>query len=104
LEEWQATIAYPWIVRQLRDRQSLSEELVAAAFVIKDHGDAVAHFGAQSEKSRFREMSQGRTTPWISQPVSADDAGVLVDLRSTSRILLELLRWDTAEGKRSAVG
>jgi hypothetical protein len=104
LEEWQRMIAYSWIIRQLRDRRILSDELVAAAFVIKDHGDAAAHFGAQSDRSRFREMGQGRTTPWISQPVSADEAGVLADLKATSRILLELFRWDAAEGNRFAVG
>ncbi|MCI4332070.1 MAG: hypothetical protein L3K19_09560, partial [Thermoplasmata archaeon] len=102
LDEWEGLVAFGWIIRQLRDRNVLDSALVEASFVVKDHGDGVAHFEARSDRSTFRELAKQHTTPWVAPPVAGDEAGIFIDLRTTARILLDLVSWDVAEGRKLA--
>ncbi len=100
LDEWEGLVAFGWIIRQLRDRKVLDTPLVEASFVVKEHGDGVAHFEARSDRSMFRELTKQHTTPWVAPPVAGDEAGILIDLGTTARVLLDLVSWGVAEGRR----
>ncbi|MCI4330249.1 MAG: hypothetical protein L3K19_00160 [Thermoplasmata archaeon] len=100
LDEWEGVVAFGWIIRELRDRKVLDSALVEASFVVKDHGDGVAHFEARSDRTMFREFAKQHTAPWVAPSVAGDEAGILIDLGTTARVLLDLVSWDIAEGRR----
>lgn len=101
-DEWMELVPLGGIIRQLRNRGILRTDLAEMAFAIKEHGDAVAHFEAQSDRAFMREMGKSHSQPYVTAPPYVDEAGVLLDLQRTANILLELVSWDIAEGQKLA--
>jgi hypothetical protein len=79
-----------WMIKELGSRKVLGPEMIASARLIKEHGDAIAHYAEITFRPRYRELRRPHTAPWTEQSVEADAREVLEDIEATGQIVLHL--------------
>ena len=80
------------ILRQLGRRKLLLPVLGKAAWRIKKHGDAIAHYAEITYRARYRGILNPPAGSWQEKRIEADAGEVLADLQATGEILLRFVR------------